>query len=278
MTQIRRILLASDLMERSQIALARAVQLKRATASGLTLMHVVDPGLTEELGKRRQVAAMATMEAHLADLSADKLRRMVLKASVGDPVAVIVAEAESADADLVMLGEPGQHRLKELFAGTTAERVIRHSRRPVLVVKVPSDQPYQRVVTAFDRSEAAGRALATALALAPRAEFRLVYASPGSEDGRGEEEAAHTQVLLADAAEQVMRRSLYPHARLAVEVGQGAPAQTITSALAALDADLLAMGTHSSGRLQAAVFGSVAQQLLAASPCDVVVTRPHWRE
>src|SRR5262249_20773884 len=51
--------------------------------------------------------------------------------------------------------------------GTTAERVVRYSRRPVLVAKVPSDQPYRRVVIAFNRSEAAQRALATALALAP---------------------------------------------------------------------------------------------------------------
>src|SRR5262249_25093660 len=157
------ILLASDLTERSRCALIRAVQLKRATAAGLTLLHVAEPGLTGELARSRQAAAMTTMETHFSDVSAGKLRRVVFKVLVGDPVAAIVEEAEWASADLVVLGEPGKHRIKELFAGTTAERVIRHSRRPVLVAKVRSDQPYRRVVIAFDRSEAAQRALATAL-------------------------------------------------------------------------------------------------------------------
>jgi len=193
---------------------------------------------------------------------------------VGDPVAAIVAEAESRDADLVVLGQPGKHQVKELFAGTTAERVIRYSRRPVLVVKMPSDRPYQHVVVAFDRSEAAQRVLATALALAPRAEFHLVYASHSPETGRGGEEAERMQVLLENAAKQVTRQSLYGHTRLTIEVREGAPIPTITSALPAFDADLLAMGTHGRGRLQTAFFGSVAQELLAASPCDVLVTRP----
>jgi nucleotide-binding universal stress UspA family protein len=278
MTQILQILLASDLTERSRCALIRAVQLKRATAAGLTLLHVAEPGLRGELAKSREAAAMATMEAHLSDVSAGKLRRVLIKVGVGDPVAAIVAEAESRDADLVVLGQPGKHRIMELFAGTTAERVIRYSRRPVLVAKVQSNRPYQRVVIAFDRSEAAQRALATALALAPRAEFHLVHASQSPEAGRGKEEAERVEVHLENAATQVTRRSLYRHTRLTIEVRQGAPVHTITSSLQAFDADLLAMGTHGRGRLQTAFFGSVAQELLAASPCDVLVTGPQSRE
>jgi len=278
MTQILQILLASDLTERSRCALVRAVQLKRATAAGLTVLHVAEPGLTEELAKTRGAVAMATMEAHLSDVSAGKLRRVLIKVAVGDPGAAIVAEAESRYADLVVLGQPGKHRIKDLFAGTTAERVVRYNRRPVLVAKVPSDQPYRRVVIAFDRSEAAQRALATALALAPRAEFHLVYASQSPNAGRGVEEAERMQVLLENAAKQVARRSLYRHTRLTIEVREGAPVHTITSALQAFDADLLAMGTHGRGRLQTALFGSVAQELLAVSPCDVLVTRPQRRK
>jgi nucleotide-binding universal stress UspA family protein len=274
MTQILQILLASDLTERSRCALVRAVQLKRATAAGLTVLHVAEPGLTGEHAKSRQAAAMATMEAHLSDVSTGKLRRVLIKVAVGDPVSAIVAAAESRDADLVVLGQPGKQRIKELFAGTTAERVIRYSPCPVLVAKVPSDQPYQRVVIAFDRSEAAQRALATALALAPRAEFHLVYAAQRPKAGRGEEEPERMQVLLENAAKHVTSRSLYHHTRLTIEVREGMPVHAIARALQGFNADLLAMGTHGRGRLRTALFGSVAQQLLAASPCDVLTTRP----
>jgi nucleotide-binding universal stress UspA family protein len=278
MTQTLQIVLASDLAERSRCALVRAVQLKRATAAGLTVLHVAEPGLVGELAESRRAAAMAKMEAQFSEVSAGRLRRVLIKVVLGDPVSAIVAEAESRDADLVVLGQPGKHRIKELFAGTTAEQVIRQSRRPVLVAKVRSDQPYRRVVIAFDRSEAAQRALAIALALAPRAEFYLVYASQRAQTRRGEEEAERMQELLEDAAKQVTRRSLYRHTRLTIEVREGAPVHTIASALQAFDADLLAMGTHGRGTLQAALFGSVAQGLMAASPCDALVTRPQWRQ
>src|SRR5262249_2316855 len=76
-TQILQLLLGSDLTERSRSALLRAVQLKRATAAGLTVLHVAEPGLTGEHAKSQQAAARATMEAHLSEASAGKLRRVL---------------------------------------------------------------------------------------------------------------------------------------------------------------------------------------------------------
>jgi nucleotide-binding universal stress UspA family protein len=146
----------------------------------------------------------------------------------------------------------------------------------VLVAKVGSGRPYQRVVIAFDRSEAAQRALAAALALAPRAEFHLVHAWQKAEAGRADEEGTErTRLLLANAAERITRRSLYPHTGVSIEVGEGTPVHVIATAVAALDADLLATGTHGRGRLQTALFGSVAQELLVVSPCDVLLAPPH---
>jgi nucleotide-binding universal stress UspA family protein len=278
MAQIAQILLASDLTDRSWCALVRAIQLKRATAAGLTLLHVVEGAFAEGPVQSRGTAAKATMEGLLSRASGGKLRRVVIKVLPGDPVAEIVAEAGSRSADLVVLGEPEKHRVKELFVGTTAERVVRHSRRPVLVAKVRSDQPYRRVLIAFDRSEAAQQSLTTALALAPRAEFRLVHARQNPEPVRVNEGAERTQVLLENTAKQAIGRSLYPHTILAVEVREGVPVPVITNALVRFGPDLLAMGTHSRGKLETAFFGSVAQELLAASSCDALVAPPRTRE
>jgi nucleotide-binding universal stress UspA family protein len=274
MAQIAQILLATDLTDRSWCALVRAVQLKRATAAGLTVLHVAEGTSADDLLQSRRAAAMASMEDLLSHAAGGELRRVVLKVLLGDPVSEIVGEAESRRADLIVLGKPGKHRLKELFIGTTAERVIRHSRRPVLLAKVRSDQPYRRALIAFDRSEAAQRALATAFALAPRAEFRLVHARQSPEPARANDDAERIRVLLENAARQAMRRSLYPHTNLAVEVREGPPVPVIANALVSFDPDLLAMGTHGRGRLETAFFGSVAQQLLAASSCDALVVPP----
>jgi nucleotide-binding universal stress UspA family protein len=262
----------------SRCALARAIQLKRATAAGLTVLHVADPGLPEERADSRRAAAMGTLEAHLADVSAAQLRRLIIKVAEGDAVTAVVAEADARDADLIVLGQPEKHRLEDRLTGTTAERVIRYTRRPVLVAKLASDRSHRRVVVAFDRSDAAQRALATALALAPRAEFRLVWTPQGRAAASGGQEAEGMRNVLESAANEVRRRSLYSHARLAIEMREGAPVPVIVSAVQAFDADLLAMGTHGRSGLQTALFGSVARELLAASPCDVLVAGPQRSE
>jgi len=121
----------------------------------LTLLHVVEPGLAPELTQRRRAESIAILEARMLDVSEGSLRHVVIEALIGDPFATIVGEAEARNADLIVLGEPGKQRLKDLFVGTTTERVIRHSERPVLVVKEASAEAYRRVLVAFDLSEGA---------------------------------------------------------------------------------------------------------------------------
>jgi nucleotide-binding universal stress UspA family protein len=55
----------------------------------------------------------------------------------GDPASAIPALAERLDADLVLLGSAGRTRLAGLFIGSTAEEIISHLARSVLVVKPP---------------------------------------------------------------------------------------------------------------------------------------------
>jgi len=96
--------------------------------------------------------------------------------AVGEPVAGILDEAHERNADLIVVGEPGKKGLKEYFVGTTAERVARHSDRPVFIVKRRPNDAYRRVLVAVDFSEVASRALKAAYEIAPRAEFLAVHA------------------------------------------------------------------------------------------------------
>ena len=158
MARITQILVASDLTGRSDRALVRAVRLKRELAATLTLLHVVDPGLGPEVTERRRAESIEILEARMLDVSEESPRHVVIEALIGDLFATIVGEAEARNADLIVLGEPGKQRLKDLFVGTTTERVIRHSERPVLVVKEGSAEAYRRVLVAFDlRRVPAGR-------------------------------------------------------------------------------------------------------------------------
>lgn len=84
---------------------------------------------------------------------------LVLK---GDPYSEILDAAEERDDDMIVMGIPRKRRFLESLRGTTLERVLRASTRPVLSVRQPVRGPYTRVIFATDMSETSAFALQTA--------------------------------------------------------------------------------------------------------------------
>jgi nucleotide-binding universal stress UspA family protein len=62
----------------------------------------------------------------------------------------------------VVMGEHRKRLLRDVFVGTTIERVMRIGHRPVLMASGPAEWTYRRVLAAVDTSESAAYALRTA--------------------------------------------------------------------------------------------------------------------
>jgi nucleotide-binding universal stress UspA family protein len=58
----------------------------------------------------------------------------------GSPVTVLLAVADDADADLVVVGSRGVGGFSGLLLGSTSTQLVQHSPRPVLIVP-PEDAP-----------------------------------------------------------------------------------------------------------------------------------------
>jgi nucleotide-binding universal stress UspA family protein len=134
---------------------------------------------------------------------------------------------------------------------------------------------FKNVIWASDGSEAAARALPTALELVESANAKLlvVHADErlGGRAGGGS--------LLFD--EQEIETRLEEQVRELVDVGTDAsfrlvrglnrqPADLIADVARDTHADLIVVGTRGHGRLAGALLGSVAQRLLHVAPCPVV--------
>jgi nucleotide-binding universal stress UspA family protein len=168
-----------------------------------------------------------------------------------------------------------------IFAGTTVERVVRFSDRPVLTVKRPANGAYRRILAAFDGSEGAVRALKIALVLAPEAEIRVVHAwrpppvsfgeiDTAKEVIRTENERLRAQIR--EAAKQATAQSTRS-AKVTIDLVENNPYQVITNESSS--ADLLVIGTHSKGRLASTVsIGALARHLLVEAPSAVLTSRP----
>ena len=101
-----------------------------------------------------------------------------LRVEVGDAFDAIIRVADAEEADLVVMGEHRKRLLRDVFVGTTIERVMRLGNRPVLMVNGPAERPYRRILAAVDASEPAAHALRTAhrLGFLARAELTAFHA------------------------------------------------------------------------------------------------------
>jgi nucleotide-binding universal stress UspA family protein len=177
-------------------------------------------------------------------------------------VATDLLLAESADADLVVLGSHGLGGLRGALIGSVALRVAAGAACPVVVVRGHS-RPGGPVVVGLDPTEASEHALRFGIdeAAARRAPVLVVHAF------QGEDEAA-AQRDLETRVESWGRK--YPALELTARaVRDRIPSRALLQAAA--DARLVVVGTRGRGPVAGGVLGSTGNALLAHATCPVAV-------
>lgn len=136
-----RILVAVDGSAMADRALAVAVDMARGRHAALGVVHVVDAGragdaerglLAAEILEDRRREAIAILRR-----AAERAAESVAAADLlheGDPAEEILAAAKSWNADLIVVASHGRSGLARLVMGSVAERVVRDSTLPVLIV------------------------------------------------------------------------------------------------------------------------------------------------
>jgi len=57
----------------------------------------------------------------------------------GNPVEQILKQSDEKKCDLIVMGTHGHGTLADAMMGSTARRVLRRSKKPVLVVRLPEE-------------------------------------------------------------------------------------------------------------------------------------------
>jgi nucleotide-binding universal stress UspA family protein len=271
------LLVATDFSARSERALSRALEL--AQGGRLTVLHVMKPELPDDLAQLWRKGAQEYLDKRLGDGAASDSADVEGVVVTGDAFGAIIGEAVRRRAGLIVIGAPASRGYADMFVGTTSERVIRFSNTPVLMVRREAAGPYRRILSAFDGSEGSVRALKAAMAIAPKAEFRIVHAWRPPQTSVGDAETARSTIerenenlkpLIHKAATDALSSA---EGSLAVDMIEDNPFVALRNQTGS--ADLLVLGTHSKGRLATTLsIGSLARHLLAEAACDVLVSRP----
>ncbi len=200
----------------------------------------------------------------------------------GAPAVTIVDHAEKSAARLLAIGSHSHSRLKYVFLGDVAERVVRHAPGSVLVARPHA--PTGRILVATDFSTDAQAATELAADHARRCNARLTLACSIEKKLESIREMANlgsgygfVRDEYAEARREAEQRLAAQLAAAAVAgetlVLEGSPAASIVHAAAEADADLLVIGASGRTGFSRMLLGSVAEKVARAAPCSVLVVR-----
>ena len=137
----KHILACIDFSEQSVSALREAAGYARAHGARITLLHVADPQAfipPQAVLEPTAVPSQADLEGALRELRDAHLGGFEVELAVLEDHATaraICDYAETHAADLIVVGSHGRGGMERWLIGSVAERVVRHARVNVFVVR-----------------------------------------------------------------------------------------------------------------------------------------------
>lgn len=292
MIPLQKILVATDLSSPARRAAERAAMVARSSGAKLGLVHALSAGVKAQL--HQLLGLDKATEDTLIEQARGELDTLAsqLSAAYGvdvDPVWVQGAVLEEVDrvatgmaADLVVLGASGAGFLRRFVPGSTAGRLLRKLKPPMLVVKQHSHEPYRRVLVAVDFSPWSAPLIGLARRVAPGAHIVLLSAYEVPFEGKLRFAGVVEEKILnyRKQARQMAVQQLHAMAAAArLEASDWTPClQDANASLAIVEqereqaCDLIVVGKHGRHFAEEWLLGSVTTHVLAESDGDVLVS------
>lgn len=290
---LKRILAASDLSKPARHASERAALLSKQLEARLDLLHVIG---REPLDKLRHLIGVSfqQVEKKMLDGTYAEMQEVAgllnqhygVNAGVhmtkGDTLEALHERTDALATDLLVVGARGASFMRHALLGSTAERMVRKARQPILVVKQPPHEHYRHVLIPIDFSETSLRALRLAHTVAPNAMLILLHIF---------DVPFESKLLMAGVEDEIIQRyriterqdSLAKLHQLTIDAGidpesvtllsqRGDPWLSILEQEQEHEIDLIAMGKHGTSRFEELLLGSVTKHVLAQSRSDVLIS------
>jgi nucleotide-binding universal stress UspA family protein len=269
---MKTIIVPVDFSEQSEFALKAAVSLSKKQGSEIIVLHMLELNeamitSTEGFHPEQTVFLLKLAEKRMKDflkqdyLKGIKITPVIKHFKVFGEVNII---ADKHNADLIIMGSHGSDGLKEIFVGSNAEKVVRHSEIPVLVVKseLPDFKIDNFVFACSFKSESLG-AFQKARDFASKlgAKFHMVYINTPGDDFLSTNDAhekINKYLEMAGAGQEVNIYNDY-----SVEKG-------VLNFSESINADLIGIPTHGRKGLSHFFMGSIGEDIANHSKVPVM--------
>ncbi len=219
------------------------------------------------------------------------------KVVVGSPAEEILRYADTNDIDFILMATHGRSGISRWVMGSVADRVLRSSRIPVLLVRagIPQDIANNEwpstILVPLDGSGLAELVLPHVVALAKQPNARTTevtllttcelvvprFPSPESVASWGEI-AAKDMMKSKNSAKKYLarieKRLNDSGVKVSSQVLDGQPADEIIRYATKKAFSLIAMTTHGRSGLSRWAYGSVAEKVLLAASSPILLVRP----
>ncbi|ADC89695.1 UspA domain protein [Thermocrinis albus DSM 14484] len=287
-----KILVPVDFSEVTNPLLRLAKSLANLHSAEVILMHAVAPVMLfpypESFGLNTvDLEILSQMEQEKIKNAREKLAALVefmkpvktdLYITVGDPAEAIIEKER--EVDLVIMASHRKGLVERILLGSTAQKVVRYSTKPVLVFKGEDRETFHKVCVAYDFSQLAREAFFFALdliAFTP-VEFLLLHVEESInlpimerivtdiEERIKEEKRKHLQSMVEEAKKRGIKASyeIGEHHHVAV---------AILEKSAQWGADLLVMGSRGLTGLKRVIVGSTSEEVIRKAEMPVLIYR-----
>jgi nucleotide-binding universal stress UspA family protein len=252
---------------------------------GAAAARVWAEALADAWGAETIVVRVVDHEVNSAVHEPDTHEPVAHRELVGAPVPTLLAAADDAAVDLIVVGRRGAGGFDALRLGSTAHQLAEHSARPVAVVPQGSAPaadpwPFTRIGVGHDGTQAGAEALSWAASLVAASSAALVvihaldlgpaFAAAGMDDGYEDARKRINSALERDWCAP-LREDGVAYSTL---VEDGGAAVVLLEAVRSQSLDLLVVGRQATARLPGMTMGSVAHRALGLAPCPTVVVPP----
>jgi len=286
------ILIPLDGTPLAEQALGPALSLAREAKGRVRLATVLRPSRTE-VSDLVPGMSDATEEGGYLERTAAKVRSAgVAEVSTAQLTGSDIAEAlethrQDVGADVIVMCTHGRGAVQRAWLGSVADRLVRTSDAPVLLVRasieedgpapdVAADTPFRRVLVALDGSHFSRQALTQASRLAGDAGMTFVLARVIEDSVAREGDGLQKARALAEAKLKLEVQSFAAPEHTVESVVEFAPsvAQGILDLARKHAADVIVIATHGLSGVKRLVLGSVADKVVRGADRPVLVVRP----
>jgi nucleotide-binding universal stress UspA family protein len=276
-----KILVPLDTSILAEQALPCAAELAKAFNSEINMINICEEQKTAETGFCQLYIEEKAEELKKGSKgTAPKIKTAVMP---GSPAQKIVDYVHNQNIDLIIMSSHGRSGVVLWPLGSTADKVLRRTRVPLIIVKVKETQGdnlpsvlFERILVALDGSELAARVVPFVAGIAEKLSSQVVLlrvieterqvhnlgridSVPYIEYGMESEKKRAVEYL-----EQERQKFISP-GRVTIMVKTGNVAQEIITYAKQNNCSLIALSSHTHSGLESWVIGSVTNKILHAA-------------